>query len=88
MVPDRMSVLTADIRAGAAAQDWAAVAKHAHAARGVSSNMRLQPMVDILYAIEQNAKDQSAEADNADLCDRLDGLTEELRSMLSGGTPA
>jgi HPt (histidine-containing phosphotransfer) domain-containing protein len=88
MAPERLDSIQADIRAGLAAGDMDSVARHAHAARGVCSNLRLQPIVDTALTIEQNAKKRLPAAYSAGLCDRLGALTEELRRMLSGGSPA
>jgi HPt (histidine-containing phosphotransfer) domain-containing protein len=88
MAPSRLEALTADIRAGLTAGDHNAVAISAHAAKGVCSNLRLKPFVDIVFDIEQNAKNQCPATDSLGLCDRLDACTGELRRMLSGGSVA
>jgi len=88
MVPSRMDTILASLRAGLDAEDWEAVARDAHAAKGVCSNLRLQPMVDIVHAIEQNAKQQRLASESQGLCNQLERFTEELRRMLSGGSQA
>jgi HPt (histidine-containing phosphotransfer) domain-containing protein len=85
MAPDRLTAILIDIRAAMEIRDWDAICKHTHAARGVCSNLRLQPIVDVAAAIEGNAKKRSASAEDEDLCDVFENLTQELRRMLSGG---
>jgi HPt (histidine-containing phosphotransfer) domain-containing protein len=88
MAPDRLGMLSAEIRAAIAAGDWDTAAKGAHAARGVCSNLRLQPLVDMAYAIEQCAKNQGPAENGDGLCSRFDAYVGELKRMLSGGGAA